>query len=68
MKAFIFGVIAACLILALFTAILAVWGAVSGDGVWRTITTLILIGATAAVFSGVYTAFFPQTKEAEPKS
>ncbi len=57
-----FAVIVACIVLALFTAILAVWGAVASGTVWRAVTTFALIGGAAFLFVGLHDWFYPPPK------
>ena len=61
-----FWVCIVCLFVGLVLSILAVWGAVSGEVVWKTLTTFALIFGASLGTAGVYSFFYPKTAHTTP--
>lgn len=52
-----FSVITLCIIISVFSSILAVWDFTNQDSLWRTVATCLIIGAGMIVFGAVNTAY-----------
>ena len=62
-KLICFWLCVACLFAGVLSGILAIWGAIGGDAVWKTLATFGLLFAGAMGLDGTVTYFYGPKKE-----
>jgi hypothetical protein len=58
---FSFWTITACIVIAVFAAVLAIWEFTGTDALWRTVATCAVIGAGTLTFSWINGLFAPDS-------